>query len=110
MLPILPAVPIPPRFFRVHFLTALGLLAVAAVFFFETTDLAFWILCGLAAVGCLIGSIVWHLDEAPGGRWTIYLTPFALTACLVYAGLLQHAEAPVRILDDACSALVVGSA
>src|SRR5262245_61544696 len=110
MLPILPADVIPPRFYRVHFLTALGLLAVAAMFFFETADALFWAIFAIAAITCVIGSIVWHLYEAPGGKWIAYLSPIALTACLIYAGHLQHPDAPLRIADDVSSALVVGSA
>ncbi len=114
MLPILPASQIPPRFYRVHFLTALGLLAVVAVFFFETADGWFWILFGLAATGCVLGSIVWHLHEAPGGVWAAFLTPMALSACLIYGGILERpgseAYAPTRVADDAASALVLGSA
>ena len=110
MLPILPADVIPPRFYRVHFLTALGLLAVAAMFFFETADALFWAIFGVAALGCVIGSVVWHLYDAPGGKAVAYLTPIALTACLVYAGYLQYPDAPLRIADEVCSALVVGSA
>lgn len=116
MLPILPAAQIPPRFYRVHFLTALGLLAVVALFFFETADTLFWVLFALAFIGCLIGSIVWHLHEAPGGILAALVTPIALTACLIYGGILERTsdqervEPAMRFADDATSALVVGSA
>jgi hypothetical protein len=110
MLPILPESVIPPRFFRVHFLTALGLLAVAGVFFFDEADLLFWIIFVAAALGCLFGSIVWHLHEAPGGKVAILATPTALTACLFYCGILQHGATPLRLTDDVGSALVLGSA
>jgi len=42
----------------------------------------------------------------------VFLTPFALTACLVYGGMLQRGDAdtPLRIADDLLSALVVGGA
>lgn len=112
MLPLLPSAPIPPRFYRVHFLTALGLLAVSIFFVSDFATVDFWILYACASLLCLIGSIVWHLDEAPGGRWTVWLTPIALTACMIYAGMLQRgdADSPVRIGDDLCAALVLGSA
>lgn len=110
VLPILPASIIPPRFYRVHFLTALGLLVVVALFFHESADAVFWMLFGISTLGCVIGSIVWHLYEAPGGKATAYLTPIALTACLLYAGYLHHPDAPVRLTDDAAGALVLGSA
>jgi hypothetical protein len=112
MLPILSPAPIPPRFYRVHFLTALGLLAVAGVFIAEQATLVFWLIFAAAVAVCVVGSIVWHLNEAPGGRWTICASPLALTACLVYGGILLRVDAngPLRIADDLLAALVVGSA
>ncbi len=112
MLPILPAAQIPPRFYRVHFLTALGLLTVAAMFFLESADALFWVLFGAAALGCVIGSILWHLHEAPGGKAIALAAPIAVTSCLIYAGMLQRGDADsmLRIADDLASALVVGSA
>lgn len=110
MLPILPATVVPPRFFRVHFLTALALLGVAAIFFLDKADVTFWLIFGVAATLCVIGSIVWHLYEAPGGATIALIAPVALLACLVYASHLQHRDAPERIADDVASALVVGSA
>jgi hypothetical protein len=112
MLPILNPTDIPPRFYRVHFLTALGLLAVVGILFAETATLAFWLIYAVALLACIAGSIVWHLDEAPGGRATVFLTPIALTACLIYGGILQRddADTPLRIVDDIAAALVLGSA
>ena len=112
MLPIFSPTHIPPRFYRVHFLTALGLLAVAGIFIHESATLEFWLIHAAATVGCVIGSIVWHLDDAPGGRWAVYLMPIVLTACLIYGGVLVRGDAdgPMRIADDVASALVIGSA
>ncbi len=112
MLPVLSPAQIPPRFYRVHFLTALGLLAVSGFFLYEQATLAFWLLFALAGLGCIAGSIVWHLDGAPGGAWANGFVPIALAACLVYGGLLQRGpgDTPIRIADDALASLVVGSA
>ena len=41
MLPILNPAVIPPRFYRVHFLTALGLLAVVGILFHDAGDRLF---------------------------------------------------------------------
>jgi hypothetical protein len=111
MLPILPPVHIPPRFYRVHFLTALGLLVVAGIFVGDSAPWAFWLTFAAAGSACLIGSIVWHLDEAPGGKLSVYLTPIVMAACLIYGGILARSDAvePMRIADDVLSALVVGS-
>jgi hypothetical protein len=112
MLPILNPAQIPPRFYRVHFLTALGLLTVVGILFAETATLGFWLIYAVAVLGCVVGSIVWHLDEAPAGRMSVILTPVALTACLIYGGMLQRGDAdtPLRIADDVAAALVLGSA
>src|SRR5580704_13076150 len=91
VLPILPAAVVPPRFYRVQFLAALGLLAVAAVLLGATAGVAFWLAWSAAATGCVAGSIVWHLDEAPGGRLVVWLTAPALLACLVLGSLAAHA-------------------
>src|SRR5205823_3254621 len=110
MLPILPAAIIPPRFFRVHFLTALGLLVVAAIFIQDYATPLFWLVFVVAILGCVIGSILWHLDEAPGGRWANRLTPIALAACLIYGGVLIRGNTEsLRIADDVLATLVVGS-
>jgi hypothetical protein len=112
MLPILNPAVIPPRFYRVHFLTALGLLAVVGILFHDIATLGFWLIYALAALACIAGSIVWHLDEAPGGTVSVYVTPIALTACLIYGGILVRGDAdtPLRIVDDLAGALVLGSA
>ncbi len=114
VLPILNPAQIPPRFFRVQFLTALGLLAVVGILLFETATLGFWLIYAAAAVGCVIGSIVWHLDKAPGGRAVVILAPIAVTACLIYGGMLElergDADTPLRIVDNVAAALVLGSA
>src|SRR5207248_3238163 len=89
-----------------------GLLVLAGLFLHESADLGFWILFGLSGLGCLTGSIVWHLNEHPGGTWVNWLTPLALAACMVQGGRLQRGEqdTPILIGDDVCSALVLGSA
>ncbi|MBI3823068.1 MAG: hypothetical protein HY289_10375 [Planctomycetes bacterium] len=111
MLPILSPAQIPPRFYRVHFLTALGLLVIAALFIREKATPAFWLIHAVAGCSCLVSSVLWHLDEAPGGKWTVYLTPIALAICLIYGGILMSdTNSAVRVADDVVSALVVGCA
>jgi hypothetical protein len=111
ILPILPAAVVPPRFFRVQFLVALGLLAVAAFFLRDTADL-FWLACAAGAGCCVAGSIVWHLDKAPGGQLLIWLAPPVLLACLVLGGFDAGPDEATqwRVADDLASAAVLGSA
>lgn len=111
-LPLLSPAQIPPRFYRVHFLTALGLLVVSGIFLAEQATAVTWLILAAATIGCLLGSIVWHLDGAPGGKWAIYLVPIAVAACLVHGGMIQRGptDTAVRIADDVLGALVVGSA
>ena len=130
MLPILSFAALPPRFFRVQFLTALGLLAVAGLFMHDKATFVFWLMFGAATLGCVVGSVVWHLDETPGGKLAILFTVLSLTACLIYGGMLlrvyvstpvlavpdsdltvmvRATDSPLRSMDDLLSALVLGS-
>jgi hypothetical protein len=100
-----------PRFFRTHFLTALALagLALACV-----RDSAAWpLLIGLgsALVFGFVGSLVWGLERAPGGRTFIVLTTLALASSLVWleAATTARPLGPL-LLGDATSAMLLGSA
>jgi hypothetical protein len=100
-----------PRYFRTHFLTALGLTAVAAVGLRDAADLWLWL--ALAAVLALsfLGSVVWLLEGAPGGRLLVYLAVPALTAALLLAGQQRGGAPPGWLLaDDLTSAALLGSA
>jgi hypothetical protein len=108
VLPLLPSRIVPPRFFRVQFLVALALLAGAAFFLRETASELFWIACALGVVGCCAGSVVWHLDDAPGGRLMIWLNPPVLLACMILSRVGAVTWWPIA--DDLASAAVLGSA
>ena len=55
-----------PRFYRVHFLTALGLTGLAAVFVRGAGGWPLWTLL-LAGMGlALAGSVVWFLEKGAG--------------------------------------------
>src|SRR4051794_30954250 len=77
-----------PRFFRTHFLTALGLATVALVFLRDVADVWLWLALALGMLLAIVGSVVWALEGAPVGRTTIVLT----TAALVSALLLAEAQ------------------
>src|SRR5580700_9636639 len=63
-----------PRFFRTHFLTTLGLAAVAAVFLYHRADLWLWLLLGGVLALSALGSMSWMLEGAPAGRTLMVLT------------------------------------
>ena len=110
MLPILPRRQIPPRFFRVHFLTALGLLAVAGFFHGGADRPVLAVVRHSRCPACLVGSIVWHLDEAPLGRACGSLRrPIALAACLIYGGMLCEVPARFAAADRGRRASALGA-
>jgi hypothetical protein len=100
-----------PRFFRTHFLTALGLTVLAAVGLRDTAGLWLWLVLAAVLALSFLGSVVWLLEGAPGGRALIYLAVPALTAALVLAGQQRRGAAPGWLLaDDLTSAALLGSA
>lgn len=105
-----------PRFVRTQFLTALGLLAVAAASSWSEADM--W-LRGLLIAGAILaacGAIAWTLDPAPAGRLLIVVFDGTLLAAL---SLLeqpppdwQHSVAPALawVIPGVVSALLLGAA
>ena len=101
-----------PNFFRTHFLTALGLTCVATVFSWTT---AAWVLVGvLVAANMLtfLGSAVWSLEGAPGGRVMTALSTATLAAALT---VLNAETGPTGfswpvLAGDLTSAAVLGTA
>jgi len=108
----LPSAIVPPRFFRVQYLTALGLLAVATFFLREQAELWLWLAVAGAAAVCFLGSIVWHVDGAPGGRVLGWLGGAALTVALILGGQTVRGEqdAGWRAADDVAAGMVLGAA
>lgn len=122
---LLPARIINPRFFRTHFLTAF---ALAGLSFACVRDSADWLLLtwlSAALVLAFVGSMVWGLEGAPGGRVFIGLTALALAGSLAWLSLsgirtesvsdgpssVAYASGSYAILlGDATSAAVLGSA
>ena len=107
-----------PRFFRTHFLTALALCAVAAVFVRETADAWLWTALGAALGLALCGSVVWHVEGAPAGRMLIVLTTPALIAAMLLAEqqtwgridlwLIANALTSAALLGTATTAMLIG--
>jgi hypothetical protein len=101
-----------PRFFRTHFLTALGLTALAAVFLREVADVWLWLTLVGVLVLAALGSMVWMLEGQPGGQaWTLATFSLALLA-LGQAGYWVRAQGEPwwLLLDDLTAAAFLGSA
>jgi uncharacterized membrane protein YfcA len=74
-----------PRFYRTHFLTALGLTALSLVFLRDlpvADERWLWPTLIGALLGAFLGALSWSLDGAPGGRTLIAITAFSLAAAL----------------------------
>jgi hypothetical protein len=102
-----------PRFYRVHFLVALGLTTVAGVCEYGTAGWLLWTLLGAAGLFALAGSCAWALEGAPGGRTLIVLAALALGGALacVEAATAAPGESLARVaLVALTSAGVLGSA
>jgi hypothetical protein len=72
-----------PRFYRTHFLAMLGLACAGAIFLINTA--CPWLTLFLAAsvVSSFLGSLIWSLQGAPGGRVMIAITSASLIGSLV---------------------------
>jgi hypothetical protein len=101
-----------PRFYRVHFLVALGLAAVAAVFVGEASGLGLWLALGGGMLLAYVGSTLWSLEGAPLGRTAIALTFAALGLALGLAEWARPGEGDFgrRLLGDVTSAALLGTA
>jgi hypothetical protein len=106
-----------PRFYRVQYLTSLGLAALAAFF---VRDLLFQgpagIVAGALLVACLLaaftGSVIWSLRDAPGGRALGVVSFLVFGAALCAAEWAARRESPLMfmLLVDGASAAVLGAA
>jgi hypothetical protein len=97
------------RFYRTHFLTALGLTCLAFLFVPDTAGIGPGALLVAAMVLAVTGSVVWALEGAPGGRALVVLTPALLAAALVWLEAHQEGPLPERLVGDAASAAVLGT-
>jgi hypothetical protein len=101
-----------PRFFRVHFLTALGLMVVAGYFLRTSADSWTWIALGAGIGLCFLGSLVWSLDKAPGGIFFIVAASAVALAGLLHAAFLTFPDiaVPMLVSDQLTSSLLLGLA
>jgi hypothetical protein len=70
------------RFYRTHFLTAVGLAAVVLVFLWDTNDPWLWLSLWAGLAVSLVASVAWMLEGAPGGRLWIVLATVAFAVAL----------------------------
>src|SRR5262245_48140917 len=100
--------PIPPRFYRVHFLVGLTLASIAGFFLFGRQFVyegSYWEIyrdlwvdvCNYFVIGgigaCFLGSVVWHVEDAPWGRIAILLAAISLAGLLFFS-------IPLTIVSD----------
>lgn len=106
---LLPARQMHPRFFRTHFLTALGLCLVATVLSWGTT---LGIVAAVAAVMAFLGAVAWIFERPPVGWTLVALTGTAALAALVVAEppAIDRTPWPGRVADDLTAAALLGAA
>src|SRR5262249_26467109 len=83
-LPLLPAAEAHPRYYRTHFLTALGLALLAGLALWGGPHAGVLALCGVAALVSVAGAAVYNLEGAPGGRLLTLLDVGLLAAALLW--------------------------
>src|SRR5579871_2728045 len=109
---LLPVSILNPRFYRTHFLTALALAGVALVWVRDSAGWPLLSLLSVAMVLAFVGSLVWGLEGAPGGRVFIVLTALSLAGGLIALELSTDEHPPFLplLLGDVTSSAVLGSA
>ncbi len=109
---LLPYAVINPRFFRTHFLTALALAGVALAAVREDADWLPLTFLGTAMFLAFVGSMVWGLEGAPGGRTFVVSTTAALAGALVLleTATVDRSQWLGVLLGDATSAALLGAA
>jgi hypothetical protein len=119
---LLPPAIVNPRFYRVQFLTVLGLTALAGVVVREEAGWQVWAALGISAATAFVGSVVWSLDAAPGGKLLVGACSLASVAALVVSTLFLPIPAGTDALagpppgtalllaDELASSAVLGSA
>jgi hypothetical protein len=101
-----------PRFFRAQNWIALGLSIAAAIFAREFAPPILWLTLGISMALAFIGSVIWALEGAPGGRWVLALLAVVMATSLVLAEWSRDDVGPLsrRLAADAASAVLLGAA
>jgi hypothetical protein len=100
------------RFYRAHCWIALGLTIVAAVFAREMAGTALWFTLGAGVALAFLGSVIWALERAPGGRIVIVLTSLTLAVSLGFVEWDRGDASDFgrRLATDVASAALLGAA
>lgn len=101
-----------PRFFRTHFLTALGLTTVPALFTWQEGDTWTLLVLGVGMGLAFLGSLVWSLEGAPAGRTLVVLTTATLLGGLALVSRAIHPDTAWGLLltNECTSAALLGAA
>jgi hypothetical protein len=105
-LPLLFAAGVQSRFYRTHFLTVLGLLAVVTTFLAELASPLLGLLLATDLLFSFAGAVAFSVERAPGGRTLVVVTSLVLFGTFVYL----RRDALVLLPDDVTSAALLGSA
>jgi hypothetical protein len=102
-----------PRYFRTHFLTALGLVGIALIFLPPIENP--WILKALLIASMAVsflGSVSFSLEKAPGGTVLAALDTALLLASLILLGLSTEPQpvGAIGLIGDMTSAALLGTA
>jgi hypothetical protein len=112
-LPLLPARLVHPRYYRTHLLTVLGLALAAAAFLYSSASALQLGSLAVVIVLCWLGTILWGIEGAPGGRIAIWLAIVGLATTLWLLAAEQgdsHLVLASRLyLGDLASAALLGT-
>ncbi|MCS7166551.1 MAG: hypothetical protein RMI91_13360 [Gemmatales bacterium] len=106
---VLPRKEVPPRFFRIHLLIALGLLCLTGIAAVPRDAATFWVGLGLAGAACFAGTWFWMAEPDALGLVPIMLAILASAGSLSVC-LASKAPQPWLILDNATAAAQLGFA
>jgi hypothetical protein len=111
-LAILSPAQVNPRFFRAQNWIALGLTGTGALFARDFATPGLWLALAAAGILAFLGSVIWALEGAPGGRLLFALTGIALAASLALVEWNREdmAPLPIRLAADGFSSLLLGAA
>jgi hypothetical protein len=105
-----------PRFYRTHFLSILGLTVAGGILLYGKVSPVFTLCLAIGMVSAFLGSIVWSLRDAPGGRLAIAATLICLLAAFIVWNLgTDHDSKAVQapgwyLANNLASAWLLGTA